>query len=267
MMPEIIRELAELISGQGTAAYCVIVSATGSTPRNAGSKMLVYPDGTISGTVGGGELEQRVIDIAKQVMADGHPQMVSYAMADPSRGDPGVCGGQLEVYVEPILPQASVIVIGAGHVGREVADLAHWLGYHVVVSDDRRELLTDDLDEYGPVHHGTIAELAKDVPIHSQSYIVLTTRNVDVDVAGLPALLASKAAYIGVIGSRRRWETTKKKLRELGVSEEQLGSIHSPVGLELQAETPREIALSIMAQITMLRHGGDGVSMSGGRQK
>lgn len=91
---------------------------------------------------------------------------------------------------------------------------------------------------------------------------MLTTRNVDVDVAGLPALLASEAAYIGVIGSRRRWETTRKQLLDVGVSLKQIESIYSPVGLEIQAETPREIALSIMAQITMARQGGDGRSMA-----
>jgi xanthine dehydrogenase accessory factor len=263
-MSEIYQELADLIAAQGTAAYCVIVSARGSTPRNAGTKMLVYPDGTISGTVGGGELEQRVIDAALTTLKDGQPQMISYSMTDPERGDPGVCGGQLEVYVEPILPQASVIVIGAGHVGREVAALAKWLGYAVVISDDRAELLTDDLAEHGQTHHGSIIDLTKDITIHSQSYIVMTTRNVDVDVAGLPSLFESEAAFIGVIGSRRRWETTKAQLRELRVSEEKIASVVSPVGLELEAETPREIALSILAQITMLRHGGHGSIMSDG---
>ena len=242
-MLDIYQELADLIARQGTAAYCVIVSAKGSTPRNAGSKMLVYPDGSISGTVGGGELEQRVIDVAMEAIKDGQPQTVSYSMAEPERGDPGVCGGQLEVYVEPILPQASVIVIGAGHVV---------------------ELLTEDLEAHGQTFHGSIEALAGKINIHSQSFIVMTTRNVDVDVAGLPSLLESMAPFIGVIGSRRRWETTKNKLRELGVSEEKIASVYSPVGLELEAETPKEIALSIMAQITMLRYGGDGNSMSAG---
>ncbi|MBN2044161.1 MAG: XdhC family protein [Anaerolineales bacterium] len=262
-MDDIFKQISELIAAQKSAAFCVIVSASGSTPRGAGSKMLVFPDGQISGTIGGGELEQRVIEVGLQVIADGTPQVVSYSMADPERGDPGVCGGQLEIYVEPITPPPTVIVVGAGHVGRQVAVLAKWLGYAVVVSDDREEFLTDpELADVGRFHSGLLETLPEAITIHSQSFIVLTTRNVELDVAGLPALLAANPAYIGVIGSRRRWETTKAKLREAGVSAKQLASIQSPIGLDLQGETPQEIALSIMAQITMLRHGGEGGQMA-----
>ena len=263
MVREIYREIEELIENQRTAALCVIVDAKGSTPRGKGSKMLVYPDGQISGTIGGGELEHRVIEVALETMQTGEPQMLSYSMADPKRGDPGVCGGQLEVYVEPILPQPTVMVVGAGHVGVEVARLANWLGYAVILSDDREELVSGEtLEEIGKLHHGSMKDLPDAFRIHPQTYIVLTTRNVDVDVAGLPAIMRSEAAFIGVIGSRRRWQTTKKKLLELGIEEEEIEKIYSPVGLELNAETPREIAVSILAQITMLRHGGDGSSMS-----
>ncbi len=155
------------------------------------------------------------------------------------------------------------MVVGAGHVGKQVALLAKWLGYAVVVSDDRPELLADpELADAGRLHQGAAESLPEEVKIHSQSYIVLTTRNVEVDLSALPALLGAKPAYIGVIGSRRRWETTKTGLLEAGVSPETIASIYSPVGLELQGETPEEIALSIMAQITMLRHGGDGRQMA-----
>ncbi len=263
MYSEIYREIDQVIEKQQAAALCVVVRASGSTPRGKGSKMLVYPDGHFSGTVGGGELEQRVIAVAQEVIASGEPQMVEYAMADPQRGDPGVCGGQVEVYVEPILPQATVMVVGAGHVGLKVAHLAKWLGYAVVVSDDREERIQEDgLSSLGTVHHGSMEELVKTYPIHDRTFVVLTTRNVDVDVAGLPVLLQSETPYIGVIGSRRRWETTKAKLLEMGIPVDQIARITSPVGLELNAETPEEIAVSIMAQIIMLRHGGDGTSMA-----
>ena len=262
-MTEIYEKIAGIKAEGGTAALCVIVSASGSTPRGPGSKMLVYPDRSFEGTIGGGELEQRVIEAAVQSIQDSKPQMVSYQMSDPDRGDPGVCGGHLEVYVEPILPQPTVIVIGAGHVGREVAELAKWLSFRVVISDDREESLEGELlESFDLVHHGTISELTKQVRLHPQTYIVLTTRNVEVDVAGLPDILASEAGYIGVIGSRRRWATTVKELQVQGVSSEQLEVIYSPVGLELEAETPKEIAVSIMAQIIMVRNGGHGRSMA-----
>jgi xanthine dehydrogenase accessory factor len=262
-MDEIFQQINQLIADQQSAAFCVIVSASGSTPRGPGSKMLVFPDGSISGTVGGGELESRVIEVGLEVIADGTPQVVSYSMTDPQRGDPGVCGGQLEIYVEPIQPPATVIVVGAGHVGKQVALLAKWLGFAVVISDDREEILADpELADVGKMHLGVAESLPDAIKIHSQSYIVLTTRNVEVDVAGLPALLAAKPGYIGVIGSRRRWETTRTKLLEAGVRADQIDSIYSPVGLDLKGETPKEIALSILAQITMLRYSGDGSQMA-----
>ncbi|HAY83777.1 MAG TPA: xanthine dehydrogenase [Chloroflexi bacterium] len=262
MTANIYQQIVEIIKNQGTAALCVIVQASGSTPRGTGSKMLVFPDGRTLDTIGGGELEHRVVQAAHEAMADGEPKLVSYKMTDPKRGDPGVCGGQLEVYVEPILPQPTVIVIGAGHVGREVARLANWLGFAVVVSDDRAEFLTDDLAALGQIHHGPMQDLVSQFKLHSQTYLILTTRNVELDVKGLPALLDSAAAFIGVIGSRRRWQTTTKQLIEQGIEPERLSRVHSPVGLELKAETPEEIAVSILAQIIMLRRSGDGSVMS-----
>ena len=256
MPPSIFRALVELEEQNQAAALCMIVRSRGSTPRHASSKMLVYPDGHILGTVGGGEIENRVIAEARQAMLDGKPRLVEYQMTDPARGDAGVCGGQVEVYVEPIQPKPVVVVIGSGHVGKAVAHLAHWLGFRVAVSDDRVELCTPqavpEADAYFPV---AMAELPKQLPITPWTYLVLTTRGVDVDVQGLPALLETPAAYIGVIGSRRRWAAASKRLLENGVSEEALRRVVTPIGLSLGAETPEEIAVSILAQIIALRSG------------
>lgn len=258
MVDAIYQELARLSEAQETAAFCVITNAKGSTPRGAGSKMIVYPDGSIMGTIGGGELEQRVVATAQAAMQSRKPSVVSYEMSDPKKGDPGVCGGQVEVYVEPILPKPAVFVIGAGHVGRAVVELAKWLDFHVVVSDDRpdfaSEAQTPDADL---IHTGLMETLPDEFNIHSQTYFVLTTRDAGVDADGLPRLMATPAAYIGVIGSRRRWETTRKLLLERGVDAAEIDKIVSPVGLELQAETPAEIAVSIMAQIILLHRAGE----------
>lgn len=247
--------------GQGVA-LCTITEANGSTPRHEGSKMLVYEDGSFSGTVGGGELENRVRQVALETLETGKARKVNYSMTDPARGDPGVCGGQVEVFVEPILPKARLVVIGGGHVGKAVAHLAKWMGYTVAVSDDRAEFCTPeanpDADEFYPV---SMTELPRQLNINRQTYLVLTTRGSNVDVEGMPALLESKAGYIGVIGSRRRWSTTVSGLKAKGVSDEALARVHSPLGLELNAETPEEIAVSIMAEITMLKNGGDGQQM------
>jgi xanthine dehydrogenase accessory factor len=244
-------------------ALATVVRAQGSVPRHAGTKMLVHPDGRFEGTVGGGDLENRVIQSALEALQDGQPRLLEYAFRDLEQGDVGVCGGEMEVFVEPIQPPATVLVVGAGHVGSAVAFLAKWLGFRVVVSDDRPEFATPEAvpgaDEYVS---GPLSGLPQQVPITAQTYIMLTTRGVAVDLEGLPSLLETPAAYIGIIGSRRRWETAARQLAEQGVPRAQIERITSPMGLELNAETPQEIALSMLAQIVLLRRGGTGEVMA-----
>ena len=156
-----------------------------------------------------------------------------------------------------------MLVIGAGHVGRALAQVADFLGYRVLLSDDRPEMCTPEAVPHAQAFYPVpMAELPDQLDINSQTYITLTTRNAEIDIQGLPALLGSPAAYIGVIGSRRRWAEARKKMEEAGVAKKDLDKVSSPMGLELNAETPEEIALSIMAEITMLRRGGDGKVMS-----
>ena len=263
-MNTIYQALSELAKNNESAALCTVVKSEGSTPRHVGSKMLVYPDSRFIGTVGGGELESRVIKAAIESLKSGNAQTLSYTMADPSRGDPGVCGGTVEVFVEPILPPAMIVVIGGGHVGKAVVHLAKWLGFRVAVSDDRPEFCNPEsvpgADAYYPVEMGKLTEQLKVTP---QTYLVITSRGSSVDAQGLPSLLESNAAYIGVIGSKRRWLTTVKALKEKGVSEEKFARVHSPMGLELNAETPEEIAVSIMAEVLMVRDRGTGKVMKG----
>lgn len=254
--------LAELEREGRSVAVATVIRSQGSVPRHEGSKMLVFPDGSIEGTIGGGEMESRVIAEALAALKDGRPRVLHYAFRDPKEGDVGVCGGEIDVYVEPVRPRPTVLVFGAGHVGRAVAHLAAWLGFRVVVADDRPEFATPEaVPEADQVVHCALAELPDRVAINDQTYVLLTTRGVPVDVAGLPALLDTPAAYIGVIGSRRRWETTARALREQGVPAEMLARVTSPMGLELNAETPEEIALSIMAEVVMHHRGGTGEPM------
>ncbi|RPI33869.1 MAG: XdhC family protein, partial [Chloroflexota bacterium] len=246
--------LAELENNNEAGVLCTIVRSQGSTPRHETSKMLVYPDGHIIGTVGGGEMENRVIAEALQVLTEGKSRLLKYNMNDPKRGDPGVCGGQVEVFVEPILPRPTLVVIGAGHVGKAVAHLARWLDFYVVASDDRPDFCTPEaVPAASRFIPAPMVELPQHLQITPWTYLVLTTRGVNIDVVGLPALLDSPAAYIGVIGSRRRWATAHKQMLAQGVPEEKLARVRSPIGLELNAETPEEIAVSIMAEIIMLR--------------
>ena len=253
----IYRALAELEEKNQAGAFCIVVRTRGSTPRHTSSKMLVYPSGDILGTIGGGEMERRVIAEAQKAILDGKPRLLEYELTDPQRGDPGACGGQVEIFVEPIQPKPILIVIGSGHVGKAVASLAHWLGFRVAVNDDRPEFCTPEaVPDADMFYLCPMKDLSNKLEINPWTYLVLTTRGVEIDVPGLPALLDTQAAYIGVIGSKRRWATTRNTLLEAGVSTEKLDRIHSPIGLKLNAETPEEIAVSILAEIIRFRNGG-----------
>ncbi len=240
--------------GEG-CALCTIVDSKGSMPRHDTSKMIVFPKGNIYGSVGGGELENRVIQEALNSMADGKSRLAEYKLVSPQDGDPGICGGQAKIYIEPILPPPTLLVIGGGHVGKAVVHLAHWLGFRVVLADDRKEFSTPeavpDADEY---HHVSMTKLVDKVQVNDQTYIILTTRGLALDLDCVPQLIKTPAAFIGIIGSKRRWINAKKRLIEEGVNEDELAKINSPIGLDLGAETPEEIALSILAQVLMIKN-------------
>ena len=262
--------LSELLEAQELGKPVVlatIVQARGSVPRQSGAKMLIYGDGRLSGTIGGGEMEARIVQEALECLADGETRVVPYSLVDPERGDPGLCGGEVEVYIEPYAPPVTLLVIGCGHVGKAVAALGHWLGYRVLVNDDRQELASPDhipdADLYLP---GSISELLSQIRVHSNTFVAVLTRNVLLDREILPLLAATDAPYIGVIGSRRRWQETKKLLLADDMAEEDLKRIHSPIGLELNAESPEEIAVSILSEIMMLRHGGTGERLADQKQ-
>ena len=237
------------------AVLCTVVRTRGSVPRHAGAKMLVLPDGSLEGTIGGGELESRVVRDALVALRAGTPRLERYGLVNPAAGDAGVCGGEMEVFLEPVRSEPTVLVVGGGHVGRALVHLAKWLGFRVVLSDDRVEFCSPEsvpgADEYLPM---PLAELARTFQFTPETRIVLTTRNMQVDVEGLPALLDVPHAYLGVIGSRRRWSETRRHLLEAGMAEERLRRVHSPIGLDIHAETPEEIAVSILGQIIALRN-------------
>lgn len=259
----VFEALLEAQSKGEPVALATVVSVKGSVPRHEGSKMVVRRDGSIVGSVGGGAMESLVIQEALAAMRDGHTRMPSYALNDLEAGDPGVCGGTIQVFIEPIGLAPTLLVIGVGHVGKALAELAKWSGYRVLVSDDREAYCNP---EYLPDMDGYIVckpgEIAQQTAITPHTYIAAVTRGMPVDLELIPALLATDAAYIGLIGSRRRWALTVSALKEQrGLTDAQVQRIHAPIGLELQAETPQEIAISIMAEIIMVRRGGSGQPM------
>ena len=253
---ELLRALTSAVDAGRAAALVTVIATTRSVPRHAGAKLLVISvtetGRTVStiGTIGGGEMEARCITEAIAAIGDGKSRTLTYELLDAANGDPGVCGGTVELFVEPFLPTPTVYVIGCGHVGAAVVNLAKWMGYRVVATDDRVALATQaNLPGADAVFAGAFAAALEYEPIGAHTSVVVVTRNMAVDLELLPLVLETPARFIGVMGSARRWATTAAALSERGVSPDALERVHSPIGININAETPEEIAVSIMAAV------------------
>lgn len=197
-------------------------------------------------------MEARVVAESQAALVVGAPRRLHYNLVDPATGDPGVCGGAVELYLEPYMPKPTVFIVGAGHVGRAVAELASWLGQRVVIWDDRQELVDGyQLPSGGEAVTltGPIEQAVVDAGVDASTNVVMVTRNVALDLEILPHLLATNAPYIGLMGSQRRWATTRQRLVDAGFDDTSLQRVTAPIGIEIEAETPTEIAVSIMAQV------------------
>ncbi|MDX2076122.1 MAG: XdhC family protein [bacterium] len=259
----IIQALSQAQQAGDAVALATVISTQGSMPRHAGSKMLIRADGTTLGTIGGGAMEALVIQAGLHALMSNTPTLETYTLNDLVDGDPGICGGTAQIFIEPYNPPKTIIIIGGGHVGVAVAGLAHWMGYKVILSDDRPEFCNPTLITGLAGYVVCIPqELPQYVTIDAQTIIVAVTRGLPIDLALLPALLATPARYIGVIGSKRRWMLTLKALRDsYPLTDDDLSRLYAPIGLEIGAETPKEIAVSILAEIIMYQRGGTGASM------
>jgi xanthine dehydrogenase accessory factor len=201
-------------------------------------------------------------------LGEGKPRLVHYGLrADKHEEDLGVCGGDLDVFIDVIAPQATLLLIGAGHVAVPLAKLAHFLGFRTVVFDDRAEYA--NRDRFPQAEEVLVEDFEvglSTLDITPNTWVVIATRSHESDAMALQAVIESPAAYIGLMGSQRKVGLVFKALQEEGVGEEQLARVYAPVGLDLGAETPEEIALSIMAEMIMLRQGGEGQSLSAKRR-
>ena len=246
----LLAELSDAVGRARPVVVATIVDTARSVPRHAGAKMLVYGDGTTSGTVGGGQVEALIRADALVALDDGATRLKQYTLEDPERGDPGICGGTMTISLEPYMPPHTIFVVGCGHVGRAVVDLAHWLGYRTVATDDRAELVTDESMPNAEVRFvGTVQEALAAEPVHENTSIVVVTRSHDMDVEIVPLLLETPARYIGVMGSTRRWAATQERLIESGVPAGEIDRVHVPIGINIGAETVEEIAVSIMSEV------------------
>jgi len=253
-MDTVQRALVQALDKQIPAAIATVVKTHGSAPRAVGAKMLVYADGKIVGSVGGGGMEQRVIAEAQDAIQLGAPRYLDFNLSKPERGDPMVCGGEMEIFIEPLLTAPTMLLVGAGHVGAACAELAKFLGFYVILIDDRPEFLSrEKFPHADELHTGVLTQEIQKFEITPRTFIVIVTRAHTLDAALLGAVIDKPAAYIGMLGSKRRILTVFEILKQEGVSADALKRVHAPIGLEIHAESPQEIAVSIMAEVIRAR--------------
>jgi xanthine dehydrogenase accessory factor len=255
---EVFAALGEALKRGEEVALVTIVSANGSTPQRVGAKMLVYADGRVVGTIGGGCYENEALWKARETLKTRKAVTVHYELADDFAEESGlICGGQMDVFIEPIEPSPAVYVFGAGHVGQFVGRVAHDAGFQVHVVDDREKFANRERfpDAAEIVVDDIPAWLAR-TRMPASAYAVIVTRGHRHDLDALRALSAQNLRYLGLIGSRAKVKRIYDVLIEDGsVPIERLEQIHAPIGLDIGAVTPQEIAVSIVAELIAVRRG------------
>ncbi|HBN10145.1 MAG TPA: dehydrogenase [Cyanobacteria bacterium UBA8530] len=259
---------ARLESGE-PCATATVIKTSGSIPTEVGAKMLVAPDGSLlAGTVGGGLLESVVLEAAGKSLKEGRSEIFSYTLTEEDAGGMGmVCGGNLQVFIEVFASQDQLVLVGGGHVNLALAKLAAPFGFHLAVVDDRPEWANESNFPGATLSLAPPSEAFKEIALNPSSFVVIATRGHRFDQEALEAALDHPSRYIGMIGSKKK---VLEVLREIGGKrdlEKDLPRIFAPIGLDLGGKSPVAVALSILAEIAMVRNERQGGSLREFRKK
>jgi len=237
-------------------ALATIVKTAGASPRSAGAKMLVFPDGTISGTIGGGKFEKLVVDDCLRLMESGQKHLLKrYSFTPKGEDATGMaCGGEAEVFMEAFTGPNRLIIFGGGHICRELVRLAEGSDFAITVIDDRPDIL----DGYEP----PVSVIQTDDAYHEHfpsldrsCYVVIVTRSHSFDRVILEQVVQHDCAYIGMIGSKRKIAGLYSALEKSGIERSRLERVHAPIGMDIKGEGPYEIAVSILAELIAAKNG------------
>lgn len=244
-MKEILRALEQSLENNEPVAVATVVEVKGASPAQVGFKLLVRSDGSVVGNIGGGVLEKRVRTEALNALQEGKSRLIHYTLREAGPDAVGMlCGGEATVFIEVYQPAPILLIVGGGHIGQPLAEMARIVGFNVQVVDIRAERST--VPQFDPA------------VVTPWTYVVLITEDHVTDEQALRQVLHTPAAYIGMIGSLRKVGAIFDHLRSEGISEERLVKVHAPIGLDLGGRSPAEIALAILAEIVQVRYGGTG---------
>jgi xanthine dehydrogenase accessory factor len=258
---DLFEEVLRLRRAGQRAVMATIVHTNGSIPSFESSRMLVREDGSILGTIGGGCVEAEVWAAAKDVLKLEAPRKMIFNLNNEASYDNGlICGGTLEVFVEPILPQPTLYIFGGGHVSMALAAAAHTAGFNIGVIDDREQFANLERFPMATEVYTSYEDAFAKIKPNASSYLVIVTRGHRDDMRVLGWAVGTEARYIGMIGSKRKVLSVYKALEKEGIDPHKFDRVHAPVGLDIGALTPYEIAVSIAAKLIGVRRGAAGLA-------
>jgi len=258
--PDIFTKLTRLLNEGREAVLCTLIEKEGSGPRDVGAKMLVDLEGRTIGTIGGGGMERRLVEEALDALKRGRPRTIAFALGvEPKGGAVAVdskCGGEVKVFLDVVKPDPRLIVVGSGHIAKPMAELASKAGFEVIVVDDAETATRERFPTIAELHNGAFDEELDRVAVRPYDYVAIVHGGTRYELAALRKMLLRRPAYIGLLGSRNKAEEHRRQLLSEGFSREDVDAVRAPIGLDIGAETPEEIAVSIVAELIRERRRG-----------
>jgi len=256
---DVLEKVAQLLKNRKKVALCTVIEKRGSGPRDVGAKIAVSEDGEIVGTIGGGNLERILVEEALKALKVGKSKKIVFSLREGAERRDAVktgliCGGEITIFIDVIEPKPRLIIIGSGHVGYPLAKLADILGFEIVVVDDNKELATRERFPMAKeILVGDFTEILDKVEVRPDDFVVIVHGEPEHDYLALKKMLEKNVRYIGLLGSKVKVAKLKERLKGEGVSEDVFKNLYAPVGLDIGAQTPEEISISILAQIIKIR--------------
>ena len=254
--PDIFRKLDQLLKEGRGAVLCTLIEKSGSGPRDEGAKMLIYEEGDSVSTIGGGGMERLLSKEALRVLDEGRPRTLTFSLGvEPKKGTIKIdskCGGEVKIFMDPIKPDPRLIVIGSGHIGKPLAEFASKAGFKVAVVDDA-VTTTPERFPGMELHPGSFEDELENVVVRPFDLVAIVHGETNYELVALRSVLKRNPSYIGLLGSGNKAREHKKQLRAEGFDKDAVERIRAPIGLDIGAVTPEEIAVSILAELIKAR--------------
>ena len=251
---KILKEIALSLEAGKKGALVAIIDNQGSSPRKKGTVMGIFEEKPPIGTIGGGDLEKEIIRQAKELLEIGESKKIEYQLKEDTPLNM-LCGGTLEIFIKVFEPKPKLLIVGLGHVGKAIYQIASNLEFELILFDDREEIFeTDEFENTSEIFKADFLEVLRKYIPNNESYVVIASRNHKMDLESLEAVVQKDYTYIGMMGSKKKSVEILKKLKEKGIKDENLQKVYTPIGLDIASQEPTEIAISIIAQILMIKN-------------